>query len=214
MKEGKKLYPLTIDCLTAFQKSRKESFDMQVFKTKESESMKVVSIPLERVFPNPSQPRKHFDSNSLEELTASIEEFGILQPITVRKVKNGYEIVAGERRFRAAENAGLDTIPAIILNVDEKKSALLALLENLQRDDLTFFEIAESELEDAKRAIHILGGEIMPTFAVSIPKTDLNHKIVIVKKVRQTPMQYPRKAGIVTKNPLGNCYNIRKKPTK
>jgi len=144
MKEGKKLYPLTIDCLTAFQKSRKESFDMQVFKTKESESMKVVSIPLERVFPNPSQPRKHFDSNSLEELTASIEEFGILQPITVRKVKNGYEIVAGERRFRAAENAGLDTIPAIILNVDEKKSALLALLENLQRDDLTFFEIAES----------------------------------------------------------------------
>ena len=58
MKEGKKLYPLTIDCLTAFQKSRKESFDMQVFKTKESESMKVVSIPLERVFPNPSQPLK------------------------------------------------------------------------------------------------------------------------------------------------------------
>ena len=117
---------------------------MQVFKTKESETMKVVSIPVDRVFPNPSQPRKHFDLNSLEELTASIEEFGILQPITVRKVKNGYEIVAGERRWRAAENAGLDTIPAIILSVDEKKSALLALLENLQRDDLTFFEIAES----------------------------------------------------------------------
>ncbi len=117
---------------------------MQVFKTKESESMKVVSLPLERIFPNPSQPRKHFDSISLEELTCSVEEFGILQPITVRKVKNGYEIVAGERRYRAAENAGLDTIPAIILNVDEKKSALLALLENLQRDDLTFFEIAES----------------------------------------------------------------------
>ena len=114
---------------------------MQVFKTKESESMKVVSLPLDRVFPNPAQPRKHFDSISLEELTASVEEFGILQPITVRKVKNGYEIVAGERRYRAAENAGLDTIPAIILNVDEKKSALL---ENLQRDDLTFFEIAES----------------------------------------------------------------------
>lgn len=117
---------------------------MQVFKTKESESMKVVSLPIERVFPNPSQPRKNFDTISLEELTASIEEFGILQPITVRKVKGGYEIVAGERRWRAAENAGLDTIPAIILNVDEKKSALLALLENLQRDDLSFFEIAES----------------------------------------------------------------------
>lgn len=117
---------------------------MQVFKQKEKESMKVVSIPIHSIFPNPSQPRKYFDSISLEELTVSIEEFGVLQPISVRKVRGGYEIIAGERRFRAAENAGLDTIPAIIMNIDEKKSALLALLENLQRDDLSFFEIAES----------------------------------------------------------------------
>ncbi len=117
---------------------------MQVFKSKENEPMKVLSLPMHSVYPNPSQPRKYFDSISLEELTQSVEEFGILQPITVRKVKDGYEIVAGERRFRAAENAGLDSIPAIIVSVDEKKSALLALLENLQRDDLTFFEIAES----------------------------------------------------------------------
>lgn len=117
---------------------------MQVFKLKEKESMKVVSLPIHSVFPNPSQPRKFFDTVSLEELTESIEEFGILQPVSVRKVRGGYELVAGERRFRAAQNAGLDSIPAIILNVDEKKSALLALLENLQRDDLSFFEIAES----------------------------------------------------------------------
>ena len=117
---------------------------MQVFKLKEKESMKVVSLPIHSVFPNPLQPRKFFDTVSLEELTESIEEFGILQPISVRKVRGGYELVAGERRFRAAQNAGLDSIPAIILNVDEKKSALLALLENLQRDDLSFFEIAES----------------------------------------------------------------------
>jgi len=117
---------------------------MRVFKSKENESMKVVSLPMHNIFPNPSQPRKHFDSISLEELTKSVEEFGVLQPITVRKIRDGYEIVAGERRFRAAENAGLDTIPAIVISVDEKKSALLALLENLQRDDLTFFEIAES----------------------------------------------------------------------
>lgn len=117
---------------------------MQVFKSKEKESTKVVSLPIHSIFPNPSQPRKFFDSVSLEELTESIEEFGILQPISVRKVRGGYELVAGERRFRAAENAGLDSVPAIILNVDEKKSALLALLENLQRDDLSFFEIAES----------------------------------------------------------------------
>ncbi len=74
--------------------------------------------------------------------------------------------------------------------------------------------LAESELEAAESAIHILGGEILPTYSVSIPKTDLNHKIVIVKKVRQTPQKYPRKAGIVTKNPLGICNNSRKKPTK
>ena len=117
---------------------------MQVFRHKERETMRVVSIPINSIFPNPSQPRKYFDSNSLEELTASIEEFGVLQPISVRKVRCGYEIIAGERRCRAAENAGLDTIPAIIMNADEKKSALLALLENLQRDDLSFFEIAES----------------------------------------------------------------------
>lgn len=117
---------------------------MQVFKLHEKESMKVVSLPINCIFPNPAQPRKFFDTVSLEELTASIEEFGVLQPISVRKVRGGYELVAGERRYRAAENAGLDTIPAIILNVDEKKSALLALLENLQRDDLSFFEVAES----------------------------------------------------------------------
>lgn len=117
---------------------------MQVFRSKERESMKVVSLPIHSIFPNPAQPRKYFDSISLEELTASIEEFGVLQPISVRRVRGGYEIVAGERRFRAAENAGLDTIPAIIMNIDEKKSALLALLENLQRDDLSFFEVAES----------------------------------------------------------------------
>ena len=74
--------------------------------------------------------------------------------------------------------------------------------------------LAESELKDAKRAITVLGGEILPTFSVPIPKTDLNHKIVMVKKVRQTPMQYPRKAGVATKNPLGTCYNPKKKPTK
>ncbi len=117
---------------------------MKVFKPREKEEMKVVSLPIHSIFPNPAQPRKHFDTISLEELTASVEEFGVLQTISVRKVRCGYEIIAGERRFRAAENAGLDSIPAIIMSIDEKKSALLALLENLQREDLTFFEIAES----------------------------------------------------------------------
>ena len=74
--------------------------------------------------------------------------------------------------------------------------------------------LADEELEDAKKAIYILGGEIVDVFSANIPHTDLNHKIIIVKKVRQTPPQYPRKAGIVTKNPIGNCYNLKKKSTK
>ncbi len=74
--------------------------------------------------------------------------------------------------------------------------------------------LADSELTDAKRAIHILGGEIEGVFEAEIPHTDLNHKIIIVKKVRQTPQQYPRKPGIASKNPIGNCYNLKKKPTK
>ncbi len=117
---------------------------MQVFKKKPEERMQVLSLPIHRIKPNPNQPRKYFDTVSLDELSQSIEEYGVIQPITVRKVFDGYEIVAGERRFRASENLGLDTIPAIIINADEEKSALIALLENLQRDDLCFFEIAES----------------------------------------------------------------------
>ncbi|MBQ7794870.1 MAG: ParB/RepB/Spo0J family partition protein [Clostridia bacterium] len=105
--------------------------------------MQVLSLPMHKIRPNPNQPRKYFDTVSLEELAQSIEEYGVIQPITVRKVFDGYEIVAGERRFRASENVGLDTIPAIVINADEEKSALIALLENLQRDDLCFFEIAE-----------------------------------------------------------------------
>lgn len=74
--------------------------------------------------------------------------------------------------------------------------------------------LAEEELKDAKRAIHILGGEIEDVFSAQIPNTDLNHKIIIVKKARQTPQQYPRKPGIATKNPIGTCYNPKKRPTK
>ncbi len=74
--------------------------------------------------------------------------------------------------------------------------------------------LAGEELEDAKRAIHILGGEVSDILSVKIPFTDLNHKIIIVKKVRQTPQQYPRKPGIATKTPIGNCYNLKKKPIK
>lgn len=108
-----------------------------------NDKMRVVNLPMHSISPNPHQPRKHFDAISLKELSASIEEFGVIQPISVRRIDDGYEIIAGERRYRAAENIGLREIPAIIMNADDHKSALLALLENLQREDLCFFEIAE-----------------------------------------------------------------------
>lgn len=102
----------------------------------------VKEIPVDKIIPNPYQPRKVFSSSALEELSKSIKEYGVLQPITVRQNQNGYELVAGERRLRAAKMADLDTIPAIINNMSNEHSAVLALLENLQREDLNFIEEA------------------------------------------------------------------------
>ena len=104
----------------------------------------LTNIQLEDIAPNKYQPRQYFDDESLRDLKNSILEFGLLQPVTVRKTGTSYELIAGERRFRAAQLAGLDRIPAIVIKTDEKKSAILSLLENLQREDLTFFEVAQS----------------------------------------------------------------------
>lgn len=118
---------------------------IQALKNKFSgeEKLKVVNIPLELIRPNPYQPRKFFDDGSLNELAASIREYGVIQPITVRRADTEYELIAGERRYRACVRLNMETVPAIIIHADDNKSAILALLENLQREDLCFFEIAE-----------------------------------------------------------------------
>ncbi len=104
----------------------------------------VYSLPVEKIRPNPYQPRKYFNFNALEELSKSIAEYGVLQPITVRKMTGGYyELVAGERRLRGAGMAGMTQIPAIILDIADKDSAILAFVENLQRQNLSFLEEAE-----------------------------------------------------------------------
>lgn len=113
-------------------------------KQDDDENLKIISLPLEQIAPNPNQPRKYFDPNAMDELAESIAQYGLIQPITVRKNGRGYELIAGERRFRASIAAGLKEIPAVIIEADNNKSAILALLENLQREDLSFFEIAES----------------------------------------------------------------------
>lgn len=108
-----------------------------------NQSYHVFQIPVHLIKPNPSQPRKVFDEEMLAELGESIRQYGIMQPISIRKIMtNYYEIVAGERRLRAAKLIDMETIPAIIVNVTEKDSAVLALVENLQRENLNYMEEA------------------------------------------------------------------------
>ncbi len=105
----------------------------------------VVDIPIGNIIPNPRQPRRDFDIERLRALRDSILRYGILQPISVRRAENGFfEIVAGERRYRAASDAGFLCIPAIIIDTDEEESAELAIIENLQRQDLNIFEQASA----------------------------------------------------------------------
>ncbi|MCX7903630.1 MAG: nucleoid occlusion protein [Caloramator sp.] len=107
----------------------------------------IINIPINLIKQNTYQPRKTFDDQSLLELSESIREYGVLQPISVRRVNgNFYELIAGERRLRASQLAGLTEIPAIVVEVTDKDSAVLALIENLQREDLNFIEEAEGYL--------------------------------------------------------------------
>ncbi|MDT9605648.1 ParB/RepB/Spo0J family partition protein [Lactobacillus johnsonii] len=108
------------------------------------ETEEITEISLDEIRPNPYQPRKTFDNKSLKELSESIKENGVFQPIIIRKSVNGYEIIAGERRFRASKLAKKKTIPAIIRDFDEAQMMEVAVLENLQREDLTPLEEAQA----------------------------------------------------------------------
>ena len=111
-----------------------------VMKTESSGSL---SLPISQVESYSGQPRKHFDEESLQELADSITEHGIIQPLTVRKLSSGYyQIIAGERRWRAARLAGLQEVPVIVMEADDRKAAELAMIENLQREDLNPMEEA------------------------------------------------------------------------
>jgi ParB family chromosome partitioning protein len=143
-----------------------ESIDLDTFEKKivnETKDSDIVEIPLTEIRSNPYQPRKEFDEQSLREFADSIKEHGVIQPIIVRKVGDKYEIIAGERRFRASQLAGKATIPALVRNIDDKEAAKIALLENLQRKDLTpieeanayknLMECCDYELPDVSRLI-------------------------------------------------------------
>ena len=110
------------------------------------EGRQVLELPVDALAPNPNQPRKHFSQEELNELADSISQLGVMQPLTVRRRDRGWELIAGERRWRAAKLAGLMEVPAVIIEADDKKVLELGLIENLQREDLNPMEEAEGYL--------------------------------------------------------------------
>lgn len=111
--------------------------------TSAANSATETKLPIEDIVPNPNQPRIHFNETELRELSESIQEHGVLQPLLVRKHGNGYEIIAGERRYQASKLAGLEELPVIIKDVNDEEMLALALIENLQRSDLNPVEEAK-----------------------------------------------------------------------
>lgn len=110
----------------------------------ENDTQKLIFVDVDNITPNPFQPRRDFEKEKLSLLTESIKENGIIQPLTVRKTRNGYELIAGERRLRAAKEAGLRQVPCVLGKYTDEQSSVLALVENIQRSELNFFEEADA----------------------------------------------------------------------
>ncbi len=139
----------------------------------------VYSIPQELIDPNPNQPRKRFDFDELESLAQSIRENGILQPITVRRTDDRrYELIAGERRLRAARLVGLIRVPALVIEMDNRESAMFALIENLQRQDLNFFDEAQA-LETLITEFNMSREELSKR--IGIAQSTLSNKLRILR---------------------------------
>ena len=110
----------------------------------EEEKSKLIEIEISKILPNEDQPRKNFNEDELKDLASSIKKYGIIQPLLLKKTKDKYEIIAGERRFRAAGMAGLDKVPAIVKDISDDESSRIAIIENIQRKDLNPVEEAMS----------------------------------------------------------------------
>ncbi|MGA2517780.1 MAG: ParB/RepB/Spo0J family partition protein [Thermodesulfobacteriota bacterium] len=110
----------------------------------QAESRALLYCGIEEILPNRSQPRKHFDESKIEELAASIKEKGVLEPLIVRRTDQGYELIVGERRWRAAQKAGLKEVPVLVKKVEGREALEISLIENLQREDLNPIEAAEA----------------------------------------------------------------------
>jgi len=160
------------------------------------ESNKVLYLPIASLAPNPSQPRKRFSREGLEELAQSIAQHGILQPLSVRRTTSGYELISGERRLRAAHMAGLTEVPCLLVAADAAESSLLALIENVQRRDLDFLEEAQ-----ALQALLEATGETQDAVARRIGKSQsaVANKLRLLKLTPQT-LRLLRDAGLTERH--------------
>lgn len=154
------------------------------------ETGRVIFLPARSIQPNPSQPRTVFHEDALQELSESIRRHGILQPLSVRRVGTGYELIAGERRLRAGILAGLTEIPCIVMNMSDQESGMAALVENLQRQELDFIEqsrgisrLMESWAMSQEQVARVLGKS---QSAVANKLRLLRHSAPVLDRLRQT----------------------------
>ena len=168
----------------------------------------IKELPISEIRPNPYQPRKTFNQEALDELAESIKNYGVFQPIIVKKSIKGYDLVAGERRLRASQLAGLTTIPAIIKEFSDSQMREIALLENLQRENLTAIELAWA-YKGIIDSLHIKQEEL----AEKISKTVVKNR----KKIELEPMSAYERKIIHTKlqnNSKVKTYSVGEEPNR
>ena len=149
---------------------------------KKSKTRKLISPPPESICPSPFQPRREFDYYELLELAASIQQNGLIQPITVRRVGERYELISGERRLKASVFAGLKTVPCILINASDRESSLMCLIENIQRTDLNFFEEADG-IKKLMSDFSLSQQEV--SVKLGIAQSTLSNKLRLLKLTRE-----------------------------
>ncbi len=151
--------------------------------TEQKQCEAILELPIAEIQPNPFQPRVYFDPEQLEELSNSIREYGVLQPVIVRLVEGKYQLVSGERRFRASMLANKETIPALLRQLGDREVAEMALIENLQREDLNYFEEAEGyarliqEFQITQEEVARKMGKSQPTIANKLRLLHISERV-------------------------------------
>lgn len=151
--------------------------------TEQKQGEAIMELSIAEIQPNPFQPRLYFDPAQLEELSNSIREYGVLQPVIVRLVDGKYQLVSGERRFRASMLAGKESIPALIRQLSDREVAEMALIENLQREDLNYFEEAEGyarliqEFQITQEEVAKKMGKSQPTIANKLRLLQISQRV-------------------------------------